>query len=140
MEGIAKRFGLQYTRYADDIAFSGPYSLAKMSEFVEALVGGIAIDEGFRLNHRKTRLRHKSQRQSLAGIVVNEKINCRRADWDRLKAILHNCKKYGPKSQNVSGHSDFKAHMRGRLAYVSWLNPSRAEKLRLLWNEIDWNE
>lgn len=139
LAGVAKRFGLQYTRYADDIAFSGPYSLARMSEFVEALVGGIAIDEGFRLNHRKTRLRLKSQRQSLAGIVVNEKSNCRRADWDLLKAVLHNCKKHGPKSQNLSGHSDFKAHLRGRLAYVSWLNPSRAGKLRLLWNEIDWN-
>jgi len=138
LEGVAKQFGLRYTRYADDMALSGPYRLAKTSEFIEALVGGIAIDEGFRLNHRKTRLRLRSQRQCLAGIIVNEKPNCRRADWDQLKAILHNCRKYGPRSQNDDGHPDFKAHLRGRLAYMSWLSPSRGEKLWLMWNKIDW--
>lgn len=139
LEGLAQRFALQYTRYADDMAFSGPYRLARMSEFVEALVGAIAIDEGFRLNHRKTRLRLGSQRQHLAGIVVNEKPNCRRADWEQLKAILYNCTRHGPKSQNVDGHPNYKAHLRGRVAHVSWLNPSRGQKLLRLWEMIDWN-
>ena len=113
--------------------------LANMSEFVEALVGGIAIDEGFRLNHRKTRFRLSSQRQYLTGIIVNEKSNCRRSDWDQLKAILHNCIRYGPESQNHNDLHDFKAHLQGRLAHMLWLNPSRGEKLRLLWDKIVWD-
>lgn len=139
LQGLAKRFGLQYTRYADDMAFSGPYRVARMSGFFEALVGAIVIDEGFHLNHRKTRLRLRSQRQYLAGIVVNEKPNCRRADWDLLKAILHNCGKHGPKSQNVDDHPNFKAHLRGRVAYMQWLSPSRGNKLHQMWNSIDWS-
>ncbi len=139
LEGVAKRFGLRYTRYADDMAFSGQRAFAGMSGFVEALAGSIAIEEGFRLNHRKTRLRLGSQRQCLAGVVVNDKPNCRRADWDRLKAILHNCAKHGPKSQNRDSHANFEAHLRGRVAYVSWLNPARGEKLRKLWDRIDWD-
>lgn len=138
LHGVAKRFGFRYTRYADDLAFSGSSRLAGMYEFVEALVGSIAIDEGFRLNHRKTRLRRKSQRQCLVGIVVNEKLNSRRADWDRLKATLYNCVRHGPESQNHDGHPSFKAHLEGRIAHMSWLNPSRGEKLRLLWEEIAW--
>ncbi len=140
LQGVADRFGFQYTRYADDLAFSGPSRLASMSEFVEALVGGIAIGEGFQLNHRKTRLRLSSQRQCLAGIVINEKSNCRRSDWDQLKAILHNCIKYGPESQNHNKLPHFKAHLQGRMAHVSWLNPSRGNKLRLLWDKIDWGQ
>ena len=139
LQGVADRLGFQYTRYADDLAFSGPYRLANMSKFFEVLVGGIAIDEGFQLNHRKTRLRLSSQRQCLAGIVVNEKLNCRRSDWDQLKAILHNCIRYGPGSQNHDDLPDFKAHLRGRLAYMLWLNPSRGEKLRILWDKIVWD-
>ncbi len=139
LDGLARRFGLSYTRYADDMAFSGPYSLAQRRDFLEALVGAIALDEGFRLNHRKTRLRLESQRQYLAGIVVNEKVNSRRAEWDRLKAILHNCRKNGPQSQNIDDHPDFEAHLRGRVAYLSWLNPQRAAKLERLWADIDWS-
>ncbi len=139
LDGLAKQFGLAYSRYADDLAFSGTHKLARTADFIEALVGAIAMDEGFRLNHRKTRLRLRSQRQCLAGIVVNEKVNCRRAEWDRLKATLHNCRRHGPKSQNVGNHRDFEAHLRGRIAYVSWLNPNRAARLEKLWAEIDWN-
>lgn len=61
-----------------------------------------------------------------------------RADWDALKAILHNCKKHGPESQNRDGHPDFEAQLRGRIAYMSWLSPTRGDKLRRLWNEINW--
>ena len=139
LEGLAKKFGLNYTRYADDMAFSGERGLARMSGFIEALVGAIAIDEGFLLNHRKTRLRLGSQRQCLGGVIVNDKPNCRRADWDRLKAILHNCGKHGPESQNTDEHPNFQAHLRGRIAYMSWLNPKRGEKLRQLWDRIDWD-
>ncbi len=138
LQGLANRFGFEYTRYADDMVFSGSYRLAKVSEFMEALTGAVAIDEGFQLNHRKTRLRLKSQRQCIAGVVVNEKPNCRRAEWDRLKAILYNCGRFGPESQNHDGHRDFQAHLRGRVAYLSWLNPSRGEKLMRLWKNIEW--
>ncbi|MCG8426311.1 MAG: reverse transcriptase family protein [Chromatiales bacterium] len=140
LQGLASRLGFQYTRYADDMAFSGTYKLAAMSKFMEELVGGIAIEEGFQLNYRKTRLRLSSQRQCLAGVIVNELPNCRRKDWDQLKAILHNCIKYGPESQNRDGVDDFKAHLYGRLTYFSWLNPSRGKKLLNLWDRIVWDK
>jgi retron-type reverse transcriptase len=138
LAGLADRYGYQYTRYADDLAFSGPSSLARRAEFIETLVGAIVIEEGFRLNHRKTRLRLASQRQRLAGVVVNEKANYARADWDRLKAVLYNCVKHGPESQNRNNHPDFKAHLKGCVAHVSWLNPSRGEKLQALLKQIVW--
>ncbi len=139
LSGLAKSFGLSYTRYADDMAFSGKSYLGRLAPLVESLVGAIAIEEGFRLNHRKTRLRLSSQRQSLAGIVVNTTTNCGRKDFDRLKAILHNCVKFGPVSQNREEHPEFKSHLMGRIANVAWLNPSKGDKLRRIWRKIDWD-
>jgi hypothetical protein len=138
LEGLAEFYGYAYTRYADDIAFSGPRSLAKRAKFIETLVGAIAQEEGFSLNYRKTRLRLASQRQKLAGVVVNERANYSRGDWDRLKATLHNCITQGTSSQNRDNHPDFRAHLRGRVAHVAWLNPARGEKLQALFDKIVW--
>jgi RNA-directed DNA polymerase len=138
LQGLADSYGYQYTRYGDDLAFSGPASLAARAKFLEALVGAIALEEGFSLNHRKTRLRLASQRQRLAGVVVNERVNYSRTDWDRLKATLHNCVKHGPEPQNRDNHPDFRAHLKGRVAHATWLNPARGEKLRVLMERIVW--
>lgn len=138
LKGLADRYGYAYTRYADDMAFSGPVHLARRAGFIETLAGAIALEEGFCLNHRKTRLRTAAQRQRIAGVVVNDKPNCSRADRDRLKAILHNCVKHGPESQNRDAHPDFKAHLEGRVAHVAWLNPAHGAKLRDVLERIEW--
>ncbi|MEW8688899.1 MAG: reverse transcriptase family protein [Candidatus Thiodiazotropha sp.] len=140
LQGVANRFSLDYTRYADDIAFSGSREMLQLAPFLQRLIGAIAIEEGFELNHRKTRVRTQAQSQRLAGMVVNRKPNLSRAEFDRLKATLHNCIHHGPQSQNRHGYADFKAHMAGRIAYVKWLNPTRVEKLHRLWERIDWKD
>jgi retron-type reverse transcriptase len=140
LQGVADRFGLAYTRYADDIAFSGDRELLRLAPFLQGLIGAIALEEGFEINHRKTRLRTQSQSQRLAGMVINQKANLSRSDFDRLKAILHNSIHKGPESQNRQGHADFKSHLAGRIAYVNWLNPSRGERLHRLWKRVEWQD
>jgi hypothetical protein len=81
---------------------------------------------------------HRSDRQILTGIVVNEKPNVRRDEYDRLKAILHNCACSDPASQNRSGHGDFRAHLSGRIQHVKSLNPSRGARLEALFGRIEW--
>jgi retron-type reverse transcriptase len=138
LQGVAQRFGLEYTRYADDLAFSGDKHLLRLAPFIQGLIGAIAIEEGFQINHRKTRLRTQAQSQRLAGLVINRKPNLPRAEFDCLKATLHNCIQQGPQSQNRQGHADFKAHLAGRIAYVQWHNQARGERLRKLWQKISW--
>ena len=140
LQGLAEHFGLDYTRYADDLAFSGERHLLRLAPFLQALIGAIALEEGFEINHRKTRLRTRSQSQRLAGMVINQKPNLPRSEFDRLKAILHNCIHQGPASQNHQGHDNFKAHLAGRIAYVGWLNRARGERLQRMWQAIEWVE
>jgi retron-type reverse transcriptase len=138
LQGLANRFALDYSRYADDLAFSGDSHLLRLAPFLQRLIGAIAIEEGFEINHRKTRVRTQAQSQRLAGVVVNQKPNLPREEFDRLKATLHNCIHLGPESQNRQGHDDFKAHLAGRIAYVNWLNPAKGKKLQRLWERIAW--
>ncbi len=138
LHGLANRFGLNYTRYADDLAFSGSAELIRLAPFLQGLVGAVANEEGFRINHRKTRLKTQAQCQRLAGIVINEKPNPPRREYDQLRATLFNCIRYGPDSQNRQGLTVYKSHLAGRIAYVSWLNPSKGERLKALWKRIDW--
>ncbi len=61
-----------------------------------------------------------------------------RGDYDRLKAILHNCVRFGPASQNRDNHPDFRAHLTGRVAWVLAVNPERGRKLAAKLDAITW--
>jgi hypothetical protein len=130
--------GLSYSRYADDLAFSGGACFRREAMTFAALVALIAYEEGFHINHRKTRLMTQSQCQRLTGIVVNCRPNIERKDFDQLKAILTNCIRKGPSSQNRIGVEDFRSHLTGKIAYVKRLNPGRGEKLEKLFAQITW--
>jgi RNA-directed DNA polymerase len=138
LAAAAATLGARYSRYADDLAFSGGDELARAAPRFETLVAVIAAGEGFALNHRKTRVMRRGARQRLAGLVVNAHPNVARADYDRLKAILHNAARTGPEAQNRDGHPDFRAHLRGRVAFVEMVNPARGARLRRWFARIEW--
>ena len=138
LSGLLKRFGGHYTRYADDLTLSGDDDFRYALRCVIPLTEQIVRSERFRLNHRKRKVLRRGHRQLVTGVVVNAKPNIRRDKFDRLKAILHNCVKLGPSSQNRDNHTDFAAHLRGRIAFVRQLNPARAEKLQHLFEKIHW--
>jgi hypothetical protein len=140
LAGLAARFGARYTRYADDLAFSGDASLAGRARRVASLVADVARDEGFLLNDAKTRVMARSTRQRLCGIVVNEHPNVSRRDYDLLKAILHDAAVNGPAAANRAGHPQFRAHLLGRIAWVEQLNPRRGMRLRERFAAIGWPE
>jgi RNA-directed DNA polymerase len=138
LAGLAARFGARYTRYADDLAFSGKAALAPRTGRLAGLVAEIARDEGFRLNEAKTRPMPRSTRQQLCGVVVNEHPNVPRREYDLLKAILHDAARHGPAAANRDGHRDFRAHLLGRIAWVEQLNPARGRRLRERFAAIAW--
>ncbi|WP_422390609.1 reverse transcriptase family protein [Arthrobacter sp. N1] len=137
LTGYAEAAGGVYTRYADDLAFSGSADLARRADAFVRGVGRIVTAEGLSVNARKTRVRGSSVRQSVTGIVVNAHPNVARTEYDTLKAILHNCALHGPESQR-RGRAEFSDHLAGRIARVSALNASRGEKLRDAFERISW--
>ena len=138
LSALAAASGARYTRYADDLAFSGGPETLRRSTALAVRVAAIVREEGFRVNERKSRLMTDADRQRLAGVVVNAHPNVARAEYDTLKAILHNAARNGPGAENRAGHADFGAHLLGRIAWVAHLNPDRGEKLRERFAAIEW--
>ncbi len=125
LAGLAKARGFVYTRYADDLTFSGPKDEVPR---LLARIRHVVDEEGFVVHPEKTRVQRKGGRQMVTGIVVNDpaRLTLQRDDVRRLRAILHNAKKTGLPAQNREKHPDFVAHLRGKIAYLGMVDPGRA--------------
>lgn len=96
LSGLAERFGLTYSRYADDITFSGnSFVFASHGSFCQ-MMRQIVADEGFRINERKVRLQKRGGRQEVTGLVVGEKVNVSRQYIKYLRCVLRNWELHGP--------------------------------------------
>jgi RNA-directed DNA polymerase len=138
LSGLAQSAGAVYTRYADDLAFSGGEKFEHSAERFATQVAAILMDEGFTVHHRKTRIMRQSVRQHLAGLVTNQRLNVRRSDFDVLKAILTNCARHGPDSQNREAHPHFREHLVGRIGFIESINTEKGRRLRAIFDQIAW--
>ncbi|HEY8583469.1 MAG TPA: reverse transcriptase family protein [Capillimicrobium sp.] len=130
LSAYAQSFGARYTRYADDLAFSGDRRLLRAAPRLREAVAAIARDEGFALHPDKSRLMTRAGRQTLCSVLVNDRLNVPRDEYDRLKAILHEALHDGLDAANRDGVPEFRAHLEGRIAWVASLNPGRGRRLR----------
>lgn len=102
------------------------------------MIYSIIVDEGFELHHRKTRAQGQAASQHIVGLAVNHKPNIARREFDALKAMLRDRRRYGPKGQNHPCHQRFHQHLLGRIARVAQLSPHRGQKLLREFRHIDW--
>jgi len=125
LDAWAKSFGATYTRYADDLVFSGDAALAKSWRAFIATARVIIAEEGWELNVQKTRVMRRSVRQAFTGLVVNSRVNVSREEYDALKASVHRfCK------PDATASTDELRVLLGRVAWLGQSHPARAEKLR----------
>jgi len=139
LAGLADAFGAVYSRYADDLAFSGGRELHSRATRLRSAVADVVASEGFRLNPRKSALATRAGRQRVCGIVVNARTNAPRDDYDRLRAALHEAATRGPAAANRAGVPDLRAHLLGRIGWVEALNPGRRAALRRRLAAVDWS-
>ncbi len=129
LTGLAARLGLTYTRYADDLTFSGDAALEKRVGYLIARVRHIAQHEGFAVNESKTRVLRRNTAQTVTGLVVNDRPGVRRDEVRRLRAILHGARTTGLDGQNRENLPDFRAWLRGKIAFVRMARPEVGDRL-----------
>lgn len=143
LTALARAYGLKYTRYADDITFSGMANVfAEEGRFVRSMRNIIEGEEGFVINADKTRLCHRGMRQEVTGVTVNEKENVSRKYVKQLRTMLHNWemdghekaqavfeRHYVPKYMNPSTKGPVVHHIEnviaGKLLYLKMVKGER---------------
>ena len=124
LEKACARRGLTYTRYADDLTFSGDAEVTKILPFARDLLGEI----GLALDDAKTCIYRRGRRQIVTGLVVNVEPHLPRAVRRRLRAAVH-CRAHGGQptwhSAPISDNT-----LRGHLAHLNAVQPEVARRLR----------
>ena len=92
LSGLARRFHLTYTRYADDITFSSNHNVyQKDGAFMEEL-NRIITECHFTINPKKTRMPKRGSRQEVTGLTVVQKTNVSRKYIKNLRVLIHRIK------------------------------------------------
>ena len=111
---------IRYTRYCDDLTFSGAFA----PEEVIRKVRGFLQVYGFELNRKKTRVLSRGNAQSVTGIVVNEKAQVSRAYRRKLRQEVYLFDRYGVKSSGEPKNGEReRLRLLGKMRYVLSVNP-----------------
>lgn len=122
LSGFCRQHHWRYTRYADDMTFSGEGQVAPLIKFVSQCV----YNEGFALNAAKTRVAGKNARQEVTGIVVNEQLQIPKQDRREIRQQLYYIKKFGLAShlEHIKeSRENYILHLLGRVSFGLFVNP-----------------
>jgi RNA-directed DNA polymerase len=102
LAGLAKRFGLLYSRYADDITFSSLHNVYQNEGEFNKELARIIADQGFRINEKKTRLQKDGYKKEVTGLLVHGQVNVQKRYIKELRMWLNLWERYGyEKSNNI---------------------------------------
>jgi len=146
---LGRKIGFSYSRYADDMTVSGnDERIVKMIPFFKEIIE----DEGFAVNEQKIRIMRNGRRQTVTGVVVNQKPNVAREEIKKLRAVLHNCKHgnlieqseiWAKKEKSMSfphaySVTDFNRSLQAKIHFLKMINRPAGEKLLAEYHSIAW--
>lgn len=138
---IAKKYKLDYSRYADDLTFSTNDNKFQdlQTEFYEEISKEL-IQSGFKINEEKVRLQLKDSRQVVTGLVVNKIVNVNRIYYKETRAMAYELYKNG--SFKINGEAANLKQLEGRFAFINqltWYN-NKLDNVRHHFNNLSSRE
>lgn len=143
LHNLAQLYRFTYTRYADDLTFSGSIEAVKYltehknielkelsKQFLQE-VKRVICSAGFQVNRDKIHVSRKHQRQEVTGIVVNRKLNISRERLKQFRAVLHKIEQGEAKSLRWGDSTASFQRLYGFASYVSMVNPEKGNKFKL---------
>ena len=114
---------ISYTRYSDDLTFSGDFNPSLIIKKVRKDL----LKLGFKINDNKTHIINKGNRQTVTGIVVNKKLQISSQYRKEIRKQIYFIKKYGIEShlkftnKNMS-KTKYLNSLYGKINYVLQIN------------------
>lgn len=127
MQGIATKLGFSYTRYADDMTFSGPKSIRSEVNKLLWQVKSVIKAEDFTIHPDKTKIMGNGQCKEVTGIVVNEKANISKKKLKAFRAVLFQIEKDGLEGKTWGEAPDLLNSIQGYARYVHMVNPEKGK-------------
>lgn len=142
LHSLAQKNGCKYSRYVDDVTFSGSREqLPSLNTIIK-----IVAEEGFTVNKNKIKYRSKNKRQSVTGLIVNEGIRVPREYKKEIDNHLFYCLKFGPKNhleflkkKDIPIKSNYKQWLFGKILYLFSVEPAKAKKQFDQFQQIKWD-
>jgi len=138
LSGLAHSLHLNYSRYADDLTFSGN----EESNFPISTIEKIIREEGFFINSSKTYLRKRGQRQLVNGLTITNGVHVPKTQKNEIWKHLYFARKYGPINHleflGLEDKSSFKEWLLGHISYVYSIEPEVGKKMLDSFNKIIW--
>ena len=138
LKKLSDKLGLNYSRYADDITFSGNKNVinSKFLDFVKTIIN----ECGYQINDKKTRFESKCGRQEVTGLIVNNgKVSIPKQYIQNLRKDLYYIKKYGieeHKKRNNIYNAFYQEHIKGQIMFVYSVSKNKGIKLLKKYNLI----
>lgn len=120
---------IRYTRYADDLTFSGSFDCPPLITEVKRQL----LTHGFRVNEQKTRIMRVGEQQLVTGIVVNEKLQVSKKKRNFIRQQMHYIEKFGLeehlKARKIT-RANYVQHLLGQVNFVLYIHEEDPEFLR----------
>lgn len=120
LDGLAKKLGFTYTRYADDLTFSSDKT-SRINSLMQ-WVGKIVVEEGFVLHPTKTKIMRPGAKKEVTGIVVNEVMNVDRKTRKKFRAALHQIETKGAERVHWGKSPSIIASLEGYANFLLMVN------------------
>ena len=122
---------ISYTRYSDDMTFSGKFNPSELITKVRKMLYKLGLE----LNNDKIHIVYKSSSQNVTGIVVNEKMQVNAKYRNKIRQEIYYIKKFGLSShlKKCNINIDSKKYLNilyGRVLYVLQINENDKEFIK----------
>ena len=114
-----------YTRYADDLTFSGDNFNIKN---IIAIITQILKKNGYQINKQKTKVMRPGNKKIITGIIVNEKLSISRHLRRKLRAAINNIN-HG-RQPHLNGENISLKQIQGYINYIDGISKEQACQLR----------